>query len=114
MDAVILGGGQDGRLAPEAALLDLRPEGGPGPGNDEGRHAAGAGVELGPLAPHLVLVTLVREYLVIGAVQEVRNTSEGVSDHSAGSDCSPAQEAGHQEGVAGVWRALGVEHSAQK
>ena len=100
VDAIILGGGQDGGLAAEAALLHPGPERGPGAGQGQRRHARRARVELGALAA-AVLVAIIGEDLVIGAVQELGELRQRLGDNLTRPHRSATQEAGHQVGVAG-------------
>ena len=100
VDAVILGGGEDGGLAAEAALLHPGPERGPGAGQGQRRHARRARVELGALAA-AILVAIIGEDLVIGAVQELGELRQRLGDNLTRPHRSATQEAGHQVGVAG-------------
>ena len=100
VDAVILGGGEDGGLAAEAALLHPGPERGPGAGQGQRRHARRARIELGALAA-AILVAIIGEDLVIGAVQELGELRQRLGDNLTRPHRSATQEAGHQVGVAG-------------
>ena len=80
VDAVTLGGGEDGGLAAEAALLHPGPERGPGAGQGQRRHARRARVELGALAA-AILVAIIGEDLVIGAVQELGELRQRLGDN---------------------------------
>ena len=76
------------------------PERGPGAGQGQRRHARRARVELGALAA-AVLVTIIGEDLVIGAVQELGELRQRLGDNLTRPHRSATQEAGHQVGVAG-------------
>ena len=95
--AVILGGGKDGGLAARTG-----PERGPGAGQGQRRHARRARVELGALAA-AILVAIIGEDLVIGAVQELGELWQRLGDNLTRPHRSATQEAGHQVGVAGQW-----------
>ena len=93
--AVILGGGKDGGLAARTG-----PERGPGAGQGQRRHARRARIELGALAA-AILVAIIGEDLVIGAVQELGELRQRLGDNLTRPHRSATQEAGHQVGVAG-------------
>ena len=76
------------------------PERGPGAGQGQRRHARRARVELGALAA-AILVAIIGEDLVIGAVQELGELWQRLGDNLTRPHRSATQEAGHQVGVAG-------------